>query len=121
LVDARFSAALIDNRTQSVVGIARTFGPSGIVSSATYNQGGAAPTVTVLAGATDITFPGLGTVVGSGPLNVQINAQAGPGRCYLNGSQNSWTIVGADLVVHVLCFDGAGAVASLGYTVLVIH
>jgi hypothetical protein len=74
-----------------------------------------------VAGFTDVTFPGLGPVIGSGPLNVQINAQAGPGRCYLNGAQNSWAVVGADLVVHVLCFDGAGAVASLGYTVLVIH
>src|SRR5262249_28818024 len=92
LVDARFTAALIDNSVLEVVGIARTIAPSGIVSSASYNQAGPAPTQVVGAGASfsDVTFPGLASSVGSGPLNVQINAQAGPGRCYLNGAQNSW-------------------------------
>jgi hypothetical protein len=122
LVDAQFTAALIGSDVLRVIGIARTSGTTGIVSSASYNQAGPAPTAVGTFGSSDITFPGLGPTVAAGPLNVQVNAQAGPGRCYLSGAQGvPWAVVGSDLLVHVLCFDGAGTLSPMGYTILVIR
>lgn len=123
-VDVRFTAALIGADATHVLGIARTFAPAGIVSSASFNKAGSAPptAATSSTGVTDLTFPGLGSVVGSGAFNVQINAQTTQGRCRLHGAAGiPWSVVGADLVVHVRCFDAFSAPLDLGYTALIIR
>ncbi len=123
-VDVRFTAALIGADATHVLGIARTFAPAGIVSSASFNKAGSAPpnASSSSTGVTDLTFPGLG-VTGSGAINVQINAQTNPGRCRLHSpvAGTPWNVVGSDLVVHVRCFDSGGSPTDLGYTALIIR
>ena len=118
-VDSKFSLALIGNDPTHVLGIARTTTPAGISQTSTFSKSGGAISVSRVAiGRTDITFTGLGPLVGTSAINVQLVGSNTSGECKL--TKSAWQTVGADVVVHVQCYDSEEDPADLAYTVVIV-
>jgi len=105
--DARFSAMLLE---QGRAG--KRFGAvhSGGLAVVSRNSAGGLNTVSSTGtGTWRVTFGNLGRQAGA-KETVLISAQALSGAAACNPS--TWTTVGNDLVVDVVCFDGAGALSN---------